>query len=144
MLTALTLNIPRSFLEYNTYFINDTHTVSILSIAGTDLGDLLAGSWNLEPQGTVEYFDSNGNLLDKGTGEYNKHGNDSWAYDQRGFDFIMRDQFGYNYAVNDKIFETKNRDSFQRLIVKAAANDNFFFWKMVLILEINMFTTSLN
>ena len=120
-------SIPRSFLEYNTYFINDTHTVSILSIAGTDLGDLLAGSWNLEPQGTVEYFDSNGSLLDKGTGEYNKHGNDSWAYDQRGFDFIMRDQFGYNYAVNDKIFETKDRDSFQRLIVKAAANDNFSF-----------------
>ena len=39
----------------------------------------------------------------------------------------MRDQFGYNYAVNDKIFETKDRDSFQRLIVKAAANDNFSF-----------------
>ena len=119
-------NIPRSFLEYNTYFINDTHTVSILSIAGTDLGDLLAGN-QIEPQGTVEYFDSGGNLLDKGTGEYNKHGNDSWAYDQRGFDFIMRDQFGYNYAINDKIFETKNRDSFQKLIVKAAANDNFSF-----------------
>ena len=46
-------NIPRSFLEYNTYFINDTHTVSILSIAGTDLGDLLAGN-QIEPQGTVE------------------------------------------------------------------------------------------
>ena len=27
----------------------------------------------------VEWFDENGNLLDKGTGEYNKHGNDSWA-----------------------------------------------------------------
>ena len=42
-------------------------------------------------------------LLDKGTGEYNKHGNDSWAYDQRGFDYVMRDQFGYNYALQDKI-----------------------------------------
>ena len=55
------------------------------------------------------------------------HGNDSWAYDQRGFDYIMRDQFGYNYAIRDKIFMTKDRDKFQRLILKAAANDNFSF-----------------
>ena len=73
----------------------------------------------------MEWFDKDGILLDKGTGEYNKHGNDSWAYDQRGFDYIMRDQFGYNYALKDKIFMTKDRDKFQRIILKAAANDNY-------------------
>ena len=68
--------------------------------------DLLDGGWGsmaLEPQGTIEWFDKNGVLLDKGTGEFNKHGNDSWAYDQRGFDYIMRDQFGYNYALQDQV-----------------------------------------
>ena len=126
--------IPSSFIEYHTFFINDTHTIPILSISGNSgqggLLDLLDGGWGssaLEPQGTIEWFDKNGILLDKGTGEFNKHGNDSWAYDQRGFDYIMRDQFGYNYALQDKIFMTKDRDKFQRVIVKAAANDNYPF-----------------
>ena len=124
-----TANIPQSFIGYNTYFINATHTIPILSISGTQVDDLLSG-WpftNLEPEGTIEYFDANGQLIDKGTGEYNKHGNDSWAYDQRGFDYIMRDQFGYNYAIKDQVFPNKSRDKFQRLILKAAANDNFSF-----------------
>ena len=126
--------IPSSFIDYHTFFINDTHTIPILSISGNTgtggLEDLLDGGWGssgLEPEGTIEWFDKNGILLDKGTGEFNKHGNDSWAYDQRGFDYVMRDQFGYNYALQDEIFMTKNRDKFQRIIVKAAANDNYPF-----------------
>ena len=126
---STTANVPQSFIVFNTYFINSTHTIPILSISGTQVDDLLSG-WpfsNLEPEGTIEYFDANGQLIDKGTGEYNKHGNDSWAYNQRGFDYIMRDQFGYNYAIKDQIFPNKSRDKFQRLILKAAANDNFSF-----------------
>ncbi|MEE2931192.1 MAG: CotH kinase family protein, partial [Bacteroidota bacterium] len=123
-------NIPASFIEYHTFFINDTHTIPILSISGNEVDDLLNGGWgstSLEPKGTIEWFDKNGFLIDKGMGEFNKHGNDSWAYDQRGFDYIMRDQFGYNHALKDKLFVTKDRDKFQRIIVKAAANDNFSF-----------------
>ena len=120
-----TTNIPTSFIDYHTFFINDTHTIPILSISGGQVDNLLNGNGGLEPEGTVEWFDENGILLDKGTGEFNKHGNDSWAYDQRGFDYIMRDQFGYNYAIKDKIFMTKDRDKFQRVILKAAANDNY-------------------
>ena len=41
-------------------------------------------------EGTIEWFDKDGIILDKGMGEFNKHGNDSWAL--RGFDYIMRDQ----------------------------------------------------
>jgi len=118
-------NIPPSFIEFSTYFVDDTHTIPILSISGTGVDDLLNGNGNLEPEGTVEWFDENGILLDKGMGEYNKHGNDSWWYNQRGFDYIMRDQFGYNYALQDEMFMTKDRDKFQRIIVKAAANDNY-------------------
>ena len=122
-------NIPSSFIDFHTFFINDTHTIPILSVSGTQVDDLLSGPpfTNLEPEGTIEWFDKNGILLDKGTGEYNKHGNDSWAYNQRGFDYVMRDQFGYNYALQDKIFATKSRDKFQKVIVKAAANDNYPF-----------------
>ena len=119
-----------SFIEFCTYFIDDTHTIPILSISGDQVLDLLDGGWgstSLEPQGTVEWFDKDGNIIDKGSGEFNKHGNDSWAYDQRGFDYVMRDQFGYNYALQDKLFMTKDRDKFQRVIVKAAANDNYPF-----------------
>ena len=127
-------SIPPSFIEYGTFFFGlDNHTIPVISISGDGIDDLLVsnGSWGgtvapySEPNGTIEYFDENGMLVDKGSGEYNRHGNDSWAYDQRGFDYIMRDQFGYNYALKDKIFETKDRAKFQRLIIKAAANDNY-------------------
>ena len=44
-----TPNIPPSFIDYHTFFINDTHTIPILSISG-DVGpgglvDLLDGGW---------------------------------------------------------------------------------------------------
>ena len=130
-------SVPPSFIDYHTFFINDTHTIPILSVSGDSVAILIEdglqtiGSWwngvPHEPQGTIEWFDKNGVLLDKGTGEFNKHGNDSWAYDQRGFDYVMRDQFGYNHALQDKVFDTKSRDKFQRVIVKAAANDNYPF-----------------
>ena len=130
-------SVPPSFIDYHTFFVNDTHTIPILSVSGDSVAILIEdglqtiGSWwngvPHEPQGTIEWFDKNGVLLDKGTGEFNKHGNDSWAYDQRGFDYVMRDQFGYNHALQDKVFDTKSRDKFQRVIVKAAANDNYPF-----------------
>ncbi len=120
-------NVPPSFIETNTYFVDDTHTISVLSISGSGLPNLLGGSWGAEPQGHFEYFDANQVLIHEALGEYNKHGNDSWAYDQRGVDFIVRDQFGHDYAVHDQIFPNKTRTEFQRLILKAAANDNYPF-----------------
>ncbi len=120
-------NVLPSFVETNTYFIGQTHSVAILSISGDGLADLLENGNQFEPVGHIEYFGPNGVLRDEGHGEYNEHGNDSWAYDQRGFDFIMRDQHGYNHAINYPIFRTKNRDEYQKLIVKAAASDNYPF-----------------
>ena len=114
-----------SFIETNTYFINEDHSVYVISVAGAEVDNLLNGNGWMRPIGTFEVFDSDGNLLDEAVGEFNEHGNDSWAYDQRGFDYITRDQYGYNYAINDELFTTKDRGSFQRLILKAAANDNY-------------------
>ena len=124
-------NIPNSFIETNTYFINSTHTIDIISISGDEITDFindnLSNAFTDNFNGAIEYFASTGILIDEGTGDYNKHGNDSWSYDQRGIDFIMRDQEGYNYAIKHPIFRAKDRDKYQRLIIKAAANDNISF-----------------
>ena len=121
-----TPNIPASFIETNTYFINVTHTVPVVSICGNDVATLLAGS-QIEPEGSVEFFDRTGTMVTKATGDFNKHGNDSWAYPQRGIDFITRDQYGYNYSLRTQLFATKSRDKFQRVIFKAGASDNYPF-----------------
>lgn len=120
-------NILSSHTETNTYFINTTHTTKVVSISGgLDLDDLLGGTQN-EPQGALELFETDGTFLTESTGEFNKHGNDSWAYNQRGVDYITRDQFGNNYALLDKIFDNKNRDEFQKVILKCGASDNYPF-----------------
>ncbi|MBL8003044.1 MAG: CotH kinase family protein [Flavobacteriales bacterium] len=119
---------PVSFTETNTYFINANHTVAVLSIAGDELDDLLdAGNGAIRPLGSFEYFGPNGALRDEAVGEFNEHGQDSWAYGQRGFDYVVRDQAGYNDAINYPVFRTKTRDKYQRLIVKAAAGDNLTY-----------------
>lgn len=119
-------NVPPSAVETNTYFIGTSHSVAILSIAGDQLPTLMGGT-QIEPIGSFEYFGPNGQLRDEATGDFNEHGNDSWAYDQRGIDYISRDQFGDNDAIHYPIFRTKERDHYQRLIIKAAASDNYPF-----------------
>lgn len=122
---------PPSFIESNTYFINSAHTIPVLSIYGDlvedFINDVAPGSFSSDFLGGFEYFEADGSFIDEGVCDYNKHGNDSWAYDQRGFDLIVRDQYGYNNGIQHQIFAGKTRDNFQRLIVKAAANDNYSF-----------------
>jgi gliding motility-associated-like protein len=119
--------VPSSFIESNTYFINVSHTVKILSIYSTGVADLLDGTYDIEPEGGFEMYSPTFERLDESYGEFDKHGNDSWAYDQRGFDYVVRDEYGYDYAVKDPIFPNTDRDEYQHLIVKAAANDNYPF-----------------
>ncbi|HLG03532.1 MAG TPA: CotH kinase family protein, partial [Bacteroidia bacterium] len=59
------------------------------------------------------------------TGNTNKHGNDSWAYPQRGIDYVTQDEMGYDHSIKWKLFTRTNRDKFQRVILKPAANDNY-------------------
>ena len=118
-------NLP-SFVETNTYFINSDHTTYVISVSGDMVDNLLNGN-QIKPMGSFEMFDVNGNQIDEAVGEFNEHGNDSWAYAQRGFDYITRDQHGYNYAIRSQIFNIKDREEFQRLILKGAANDNYPF-----------------
>lgn len=125
---AFGANLP-SFNETNTYFINETHPIPVVSVCSADIYDLIANGngWGSNRVGAFELFEQDGTFIDEGEGDYNKHGNDSWAYDQRGFDVIMRDEFGYNGDIEHQIFPEKTRDEFQRLIMKPAANDNYSF-----------------
>ena len=119
-------DILPGFTNTNTYFIDETHTVKVISICGTGVADLLDGD-QFDPVGSLELFEYDGTFIDEAVGEYNKHGNDSWAYPQRGIDYIARDQYGYNDDLDDEIFDLKERNDYQRLIIKAAANDNYPF-----------------
>lgn len=119
-----------SFTLSGTFFINVNHTVPVLSVAGAGSGSvasLLNGNSSIEPQGFFELWEENQTFVDKGEGQFNKHGNDSWAYDQRGFDYVMRDEYGYNNDVEHQIFPESDRTNFQRLILKPGASDNYPF-----------------
>nr|AOE10990.1 conserved hypothetical protein [uncultured bacterium] len=131
--TAFGVEEP-SFTETNSYFINVTHNLSVVSVCSDDVYDLIAngnqGGWGgtANKVGGFELFEQDGTFIDEGDGHFNKHGNDSWAYAQRGFDFIMRDQFGYNDVIDHQIFPADTpRDKFQRVILKPAASDNYPF-----------------
>lgn len=116
-------DIYPSFVETTTFFIgDDQHTMHVLSIAGDDIVD----GW-FEGRATLELFDENGEQIDEVDGETNEHGNDSNAYGQRGFDYIARDQVGIDDDIDHDIFFLTERNSYQRLIMKAAANDNYPF-----------------
>lgn len=117
-------SVPASFVNSNTYFINVTHTVAVISIFGDQIATLMGGT-QISPETGLEFFDKNQVLKAETNGEANEHGNDSWAYNQRGIDYISEDEFGYNYGLNDQVFINKSRQSFQKIIFKAAANDNY-------------------
>lgn len=121
-----TPGVPSSFIESNTYFINSPHTIDVISIFGDQVMTLLNGT-QVDAVTGFEYFDENGQFKTETLGSSNEHGNDSWAYNQRGIDFIARDQYGYNHVLKHQIFPQKNRNKYQRVIIKAAANDNYPF-----------------
>lgn len=114
------------FIETNTYFINVSHTLPIVSLASANYTQLFGNSMQ-EINSSIEYFDANANFQFESYGEVNGHGNDSWAYPQKGVDFITRDEEGYDDEMQYQIFHTSPRPSFQRIILKAAASDNYPF-----------------
>ena len=114
-----------SFITFNTYFIDESHSLPVLSTSANQLTTLLNGNQSLKPHGTIEYFDVDGERKDFGYGEYNKHGQDSWAFPQRSFDYIARDEMGYHDAIHEKLLSLTDRDEFQRIIIRASGDDNY-------------------
>lgn len=129
VLKAITISsnpqILTSFIEYDTYFINVSHTVPVVSITGTNLTQLANGSGTLIPFGSFEYFDTNQVRKAHTYGEFNRHGQDSWANSQRSLDFVSRDEMGYNYAIKEQLFKVTPRNEYQRVILRAAGDDNY-------------------
>ncbi len=118
-------NVLPSMLEFNTYFINESHNMGVMSFSAEQLDNLLNGNQSLRPFGTFEYFNEEGERTTFGYGEFNEHGQDSWVHDQRSIDYISRDECGYNYAIRDQIIPQTDRDEFQRIILRAAGDDNY-------------------
>ena len=119
------IDVYQSFISFNTYFINEEHHLPVLSTSANQLTTLLNGNQSLKPHGTIEYFDSEGTRTDFGYGEYNKHGQDSWQFPQRSFDYIARDEMGYHDAIHEKLLSLSDREAFQRIIIRASGDDNY-------------------
>ncbi|NTV82687.1 MAG: T9SS type A sorting domain-containing protein [Bacteroidales bacterium] len=118
-------SILPSLIEFNTYLINENHNLPVVSIAGNDLTELLNGNSALRPRGSIEFFNKFKVRATTAYGEFNEHGQDSWVHDQRSIDYITRDENGYNYALHQKFFALSDRDEFQRVILRAAGDDNY-------------------
>ncbi|MCH8330459.1 MAG: lamin tail domain-containing protein [Bacteroidetes bacterium] len=118
-------NILHSFAENNTYFINVTHTLPVISAASPDFNDLFNLWFVDEVMSTFEYFDTSGTLITELDGDFRSHGNDSWAFAQKGIRFYARDQYGYDHTVKHQIFPAKDRDKFDVVIFRNAGSDNY-------------------
>lgn len=126
-----TVGTPSSFVETNTYFINLSTTLNVVSLGSYYCENMITtGSGAGNPwYTTYEYFTPSGSFLYEVDGETNPHGNDSWQYDQRGVDFVCNDRFGNSYTMDYPIFDPTitDRTKFDRVILKAAASDNYPF-----------------
>jgi hypothetical protein len=112
-------------IEFDTYLINVSHTVPVVSIAANGLKNLLNGNGALLPVGSIEYFNENKERTTTAYGEYGRHGQDSWVHPQRSLDYKTRDEMGYNFALQEKLFTQSDREEFQRIILRASGDDNY-------------------
>ena len=125
-------SILPSFMETNTYLINETidSHYGVVSVSGGAQLDQLFGGTQNNPRTHLEYFE-NKLFKTEGYGGADKHGNDSWAYNQRGIDVETYDEYGYNNAYKHQFFTDPNmndvspRKEFQHIMIKAAASDNY-------------------
>ena len=118
-------NILPSFVEFNTYLINESFTLPVFSVAADEILDLANGNQGLRPHGSAEYFNAAGVRTTTSYGELNSHGQDSWVNFQRSLDWICRDEMGYSAAFEDTMFHLTDRDEFQRIILRASGDDNY-------------------
>jgi hypothetical protein len=111
--------------EFNTYFINQNFSLPVVSVTGDLLIDLLNGDASIVPFGSYEYFNKEKVRTTKSFGQINKHGQDSWSNPQRSIDLVCRDECGYSNALVGQFYPTSTRTEFQRLILRAAGDDNY-------------------
>ncbi len=120
-------NIPSSFPEVNTYFIDVEHHYPVLSLSSQAVETLLGGLEQGDHINHFEYFDENENHLFEMQGHSRRHGNDSWDFAQRGIRFYVKDYYGWAHKINYQIFPSSPRTDFDVLILKASGSDNYPF-----------------
>lgn len=118
-------SILPGYIEYATYFVNDSFTLPVVSVAATNLIALANGDRSLTPWGSIEYFGTDRELKTRSYGELNAHGQDSWVNKQRSLDWVSRDEMGYTRHLKEKIFSGSDRDEYQRIILRAGGDDNY-------------------
>ena len=117
-------NLADSFVETNTFFINETVSLPVLSFADDYYDTTLFGS-KQEITTSLEFFDENQSFTFEMDGDMRGHGNDSWAFDQKGMRFYTRDEYGSANNIEYPIFETSPRDEFDVVIIRALGSDNY-------------------
>ncbi len=119
-----------SRIETNTYFINESSNFDVVSVCGPyDVASAngapnLFGGFNTRIYSSIEYFDNGFNQLQEFEGRASRHGNDSWAYAQKGIDFEAMDETGTESEFKGQLFGTSLRNKFDRVMFKAAGSDN--------------------
>ncbi len=112
-------------IAWSTYFIDDTSTLPVFSIASDEVQNLANGNGALIPIGTIEYFNADLKLDGRAYGSLNRHGQDSWALDHRSLDWVTRDEMGYTKDIESKLFNYSDRTSHQRVMLRASGDDNY-------------------
>ncbi len=129
-ISANPLILP-SQIETNTYFINENSNFDVISVCGPyTAASSTTAQWLFSfaaPRiwSSFEYFDNNLNYQIELLGRASRHGQDSWAYAQKGIDFEAMDETGTESSFNYKFFGTSLRDKFDRVMMKAGGSDNF-------------------
>lgn len=123
-------NMLPSFTESNTYFINETHSMPVLSVAGNydnlfDGLDPNTGEFIEDIVSSFEYFGVDQEQKFELEGDMKGHGNDSWQFDQKGIRFHVRDQYGYANKIDHPLFPSSDRTDYDVVIIRAAGSDNY-------------------
>jgi len=112
-------------MDFNTYFINESSTLAIFSVAADDVIELANGEGELIPIGSIEYFNISRDREATSFGSLNRHGQDSWVLDHRSLDWVSRDEMGYSKAVEAPLFSYSDRDSYQKFMFRNSGDDNY-------------------
>ncbi len=113
------------FIGFATYFINESFTLPVFSVAAETVQDLANGQGEVIPVGSLEYFSAEGELLATGYGSLNRHGQDSWVNNQRSLDWVTRDEMGYAADINAQLFNFSEKDNYQKFMFRASGDDNY-------------------
>jgi len=123
--TPDSLNLLPGNMDFATFFINEDFSLPVFSVGADQVKDLANGNGDLFPIGSVEYFNTDKERESYSYGELNRHGKDSWSLPHRSLDYICRDEMGYTKAIGAKLFDSRDRDEYQRLMFRASGDDNY-------------------